>query len=684
MRKRDLFAMLLAAQAASALFPISASNVQVIQAVAGEANSAPRVTAVAYTGVQLVVAGYPTPVVVDMDGLDHASPVPLLFEHDRKAILGQGSVTRAGSELLLAGSLQGDSPEKQNVLNLARDGFSWKLSVGVYPTKVEKVAAGQRVTVNGKQFVGPLAVVRAGKLIEVSILAIGADPNTSLQIAASFLGDSDVNFSAWLKANGFDEATLTDAQVKVLKASFEAQQEDPNKVSTVEQVLALARNRELRFAAYGRVIQGAIDRGMDTETAERLVNAAQSDNLSETEFELQVLRATRHTGDSRAASRSTEVTGDVIEAALARSCGLQDLDKVYTPEVLAAAEKQFRNGLSLVETLLLAARRNGYRDISHRDTRALLNAAFAPVHAAAHGPSTYDVGGILSNVANKKILQGFNAVEQEWTKVASVGTVSDLKLHTAYALTGDMIYKPVGKQGELEHATVGEEKYQNQAATFGRIFGLSEDDIINDDLGAFDRIQRSLGRGGALALNMVIWTAYLNDAVNFWTVARKNRITGAGSALSIAALSAAVTLLEKQTDPDGQPLGVKGAVLVVPSELKILAMQLANDPEIRLNSNGATDVTYSIKNPHAGNFSVAASAYLNNATVPGGSATAWQLLASPQDLPTLEVVFLNGQQQPRVEQARANFDTLGIYMRGVHRFGANKQEYRASVYNVGA
>ena len=182
----------------------------------------------------------------------------------------------------------------------------------------------------------------------------------------------------------------------------------------------------------------------------------------------------------------------------------------------------------------------------------------------------------------------------------------------------------------------------------------------------------------------MVWTAYLADAANFWTTARKNKLSGGTSVLSIDALSKAVTTLEKQVDPDGQPMGVSGAVLVVPSDLKILGMQLASDPEIRFNSNGVTDVTYSIKNPHAGKFTLAASAYLNNATISGGSATQWFLQADPQDLPTLEVVFLNGQQSPRVEQARANFDTLGIYMRGVHRFGAAKQEYRASVQSVGA
>ncbi len=170
--------------------------------------------------------------------------------------------------------------------------------------------------------------------------------------------------------------------------------------------------------------------------------------------------------------------------------------------------------------------------------------------------------------------------------------------------------------GELKHGTMSEEKYSNQAATYGKVFALSEDDILNDDLGAFNRIQRMLGRGSALSLNKVIWTEFLANAATFWTVLRKNRMTGAGSALDIASLSHAVTMLETQTDPSGDPMGTMAAVLVVPSELKILANQIANDREIRYLDDGSTTKPYSVANPHAGKYSVASSAYLNNAKIP--------------------------------------------------------------------
>jgi hypothetical protein len=50
----------------------------------------------------------------------------------------------------------------------------------------------------------------------------------------------------------------------------------------------------------------------------------------------------------------------------------------------------------------------------------------------------------------------------------------------------------------------------------------------------------------------------------------------------------------------------------------------------------------------------------------------------------IEVVFLNGQQTPTIEDADADFNTLGVQMRGYFDFGVNKQEYRAAIKSKGA
>lgn len=85
------------------------------------------------------------------------------------------------------------------------------------------------------------------------------------------------------------------------------------------------------------------------------------------------------------------------------------------------------------------------------------------------------------------------------------------------------------------------------------------------------------------------------------------------------------------------------------------------------------------RNPHAGKFKSVRSSYLGNSQITGNSTLKWYLLADPQELPVIEVAFLNGRQEPTVESAQADFSTLGIQMRGYHDFGVSKQEYRAGV-----
>ena len=42
------------------------------------------------------------------------------------------------------------------------------------------------------------------------------------------------------------------------------------------------------------------------------------------------------------------------------------------------------------------------------------------------------------------------------------------------------------------------------------------------------------------------------------------------------------------------------------------------------------------------------------------------------------MAFLNGQRQPTVESADADFDTLGIQVRGYFDFGVSKGDKRAA------
>ena len=169
-----------------------------------------------------------------------------------------------------------------------------------------------------------------------------------------------------------------------------------------------------------------------------------------------------------------------------------------------------------------------------------------------------------------------------------------------------------------------------------------------------------------MKLNSVFWASFQDDST-FFTTGRGNKKATAG-ALSLANLKAIATLFRKLKDPDGNPVAVEPRVLLVPSDIELAAAEIMGSALlISGNTTAAPNV-----NVLAGRYQVVSTSYLS-------SAEDYYLLASPADMPVMEVAFLNGVQSPIVETAEADFNTLGVQMRGYFDFGVAKAEYLAGV-----
>ncbi|MBW7905362.1 MAG: hypothetical protein H3C42_07325, partial [Phycisphaerae bacterium] len=240
-------------------------------------------------------------------------------------------------------------------------------------------------------------------------------------------------------------------------------------------------------------------------------------------------------------------------------------------------------------------------------------------------------------------------------------------------------YEKVAPGGELKHGTLGEQSYTNKAETYGLILSIDRRDIINDDLGAITTVPRKLGRGSGLKINDVFWSIFMNNAA-FFSAGNNNYLSGADTALGIDGLTKAEVAFLNQVDPDGKPIGIMPAVILVPTALSAMGTMLFKSVEIR---DTTASTKYPIANPHAGKFRVEVSRYLSNAQYTGNSEKAWYLLADPTDLPVIETAFLNGQESPTIETADADFNVLGIQMRGYHDFGVALQEPRGGVKSKG-
>jgi len=400
------------------------------------------------------------------------------------------------------------------------------------------------------------------------------------------------------------------------------------------------------------------------------------DGWDGTRCELEVLRESRPTAPA-AHFRDNTVNAAMLEAACLMTAGLQQPEKLFDEQTLDAASRRFRGAIGLQELLLEAAWANGFTGRNFRDSRAVLRFAFQPQLEA--GFSTVDIGGILSNVANKFLLEGFFSVERTWRNICSVRNVSDFKTVTSYRLVGKDQYEQVAPGGELKHGTLGEEQYTNKADTYGLMLTIDRRDIINDDLGAITTVPRKLGRGSGLKINDVFWAVFMNNAA-FFKAANKNYLEGADTALSIDGLTKAEVAFMDQVDSDGKPIGIMPAIMLLPTALSAVGTQLYKSVELRdTNSN----LKYPVANPHQGKFRTEVSRYLSNSHYTGYSSKAWYLLADPGDLPVIEVAFLNGQESPTIETADADFNVLGVQLRGVHDFGVALQETRAGVKSKG-
>jgi hypothetical protein len=118
------------------------------------------------------------------------------------------------------------------------------------------------------------------------------------------------------------------------------------------------------------------------------------------------------------------------------------------------------------------------------------------------------------------------------------------------------------------------------------------------------------------------------------------------------------------------------AILLVPTALSAVGTTLWKSLEIR---DTTSSTKYPVANPHQGKFRVEVSRYLANSQYTGNSQKAWYLLADANDLPVIETAFLNGQESPTIETAEADFNVLGIQMRGYHDFGVALQDPRGGI-----
>ena len=263
--------------------------------------------------------------------------------------------------------------------------------------------------------------------------------------------------------------------------------------------------------------------------------------------------------------------------------------------------------------------------------------------AAAFTGTGSDFPLLLSNIANKSMLKGYEEADETFQLWTAQGSLSDFKVGKRVDLNTFPTLSKVQDGGEYSYAQVGERGETVQLATYGKLFNLTRQTIINDDLDAFSKIPRRMGRAairtiGDLVYAILTSNQVMADGVAMFHADHANLLAAAG--INTASVDAMRVAMAKQTDGNAV-LNIRLAHLLVPMALEGIA-SVVRDSEYEVGA-GAKNNT--VPNYVRNTFDVVSDARLDVA-----SATSWYGTANQSIHDTVEVQYLDGNTAPTLEQ----------------------------------
>lgn len=563
----------------------------------------------------------------------------LLFNHDRDAVVGHIEKVWIEDNRGKALVRFDEDEQSETIFQKVQSGTLQGVSVGYSIKRYEVLDEKDSVSSNGR-FKGPdTYVVTDWEPLEISIVSVPADATVGVGRSADEIHTSIDTQEETKSMNG--EEILKNEEVKSTPVETGITQEDLQKAMEQErkrtsEITALFRDFDVEGA------DEAIVMGVSVDEARAMV----MDQL-------------------RARNKGVSVTMGEAESDKFRAAA-QDavLMAAGIPVADAAPGANELRGHSLVELARESLQREGLQ-ANFGDNMEL-------ARQAINSTSTFPA--IMSNLANKSVMTGFNEAETTFQIWAGKGSNRDFKEAARVALSeaGNLELVPEG--GQFPHDSLGEASARTKVATYGKLFSLTRQAIINDDLGLFSKIATKYGSAAKRLVNKMVYAQLtgnvkMQDNIALFDTKHGN-VAGTGEALSVKEIAKAITAMRRQKGITGDAtLNITPKYLVVPPELEMTAYQI-------VNSTAAVDgVNSGVINPYKGRFVVVADAELTD-------PDAWYLVADASQHDTIEVTYLNGVETPRLE-TRQGFDVDGIEYKVAFDVGVDAIDFRGVFKNAG-
>lgn len=294
----------------------------------------------------------------------------------------------------------------------------------------------------------------------------------------------------------------------------------------------------------------------------------------------------------------------------------------------------------------------------------------------AHGVS--DFAYITREVMNRTLVREYERRMANWSVVTGEPLrASDFREMHAVRFGGDFQLKKVKENGEYESATLQDNADGLKVERRGRVINLTFEAVVNDDMGALDRIPREFALAARVMEASMVWDIFASNPVlkstghALFSTQHRN-LAGTGGNITVATVGAGRKAMWEQrafgaAEDNKDFLSVSPTHLIVPPALETDAGKFVADttPNKDADTNPWKDTLMPVTVPNLGAFA-------------GGSDASWYLVS--EDMPPISVARLGGYEAPMVTTMEGmNPDKLTMQAR--HIFGAAATEQRGAYKN---
>ncbi|SDL09184.1 prohead protease/major capsid protein fusion protein [Paracoccus chinensis] len=392
--------------------------------------------------------------------------------------------------------------------------------------------------------------------------------------------------------------------------------------------------------------------GLSRAWADAQIDAeATPDTARTAAFEAMRQRST----ETRTRSQRAEITFDHSDPSLAtQRAGEALYARMHPGHQLSEAARPFA-GMTMLDLARDSLRRAGIST-----TGMAAETVFKRAGVGYH--TTSDFPAILGDAVGRELRRSYATAPAPIKQLARQTTAKDFRPRASIALTNGPDLLKVNEGGEYQYGTFGTGAEAYAVETFGRIFAITRQALINDDIGAFRDIPARLGAAArafeaAQLVKVIENNPKLSDGKAVFHADHGN--LGADGAPSMTTLALSRLAMRRQKGIGGEVIDIAPKFLLVPPELETVAEQVLAD---------IAATTTAEANPFTG-LTLIVEPRLT-------SQTRWYLVADPALSDGLEYAYLEGAAGPQID-TRTGFEIDGVEVKVRLDFGAGWIDHRA-------